>query len=78
MSERQFSILLYAISADAVKGLRARGMELRAALRSFYTSRVYAALEDPGTGLWREPTRVLLALFDEERRTGRLSPDWSE
>lgn len=78
MSDRQFSVLLYAIAADVVKRLCAGGMGLRAALREFYSSRVYAALEDRGTGLWREPTRVLLALFDEERRTGRLLPDWSE
>ena len=78
MSDRQFSVLLYAIASDAVRQLCAGGMRLRDALRSFYSSRVYAALENPGTGLWREPTSVLLALFDEERRTGRLRPDWSE
>lgn len=78
MRDRQFSVLLYAIAADAVKRLLADGMGLGEALRSFYSSRVYAALEDRETGLWREPTSVLLALFGEERRTGRLVPDWSE
>ena len=78
MSERQFSILLYAIAADAVKRLCAKGMQLRDALRSFYSSRVYAALEERDTGLWREPTQVLLALFDEERRIGSFSLEWSE
>ena len=65
-------------AADAVKRLCAKGMKLRDALRAFYSSQVYAALEERDTGLWREPTQVLLALFDEERRTGSFSLEWSE
>lgn len=53
-------------------------MKLRDALRAFYSSRVYSALEERDTGLWRELTQVLLALFDEERRTGSFSLEWSE
>ena len=78
MSEQAFQPLLYAISADVVKRLVAGGMGLGAALGAFYSSRLYAALSDSATGLWREPTRSLVALFDEERRTGALPMDWSE
>jgi hypothetical protein len=35
-------------------------------------------LSDSATGLWREPTRNLVALFHEERNTGRFPADWSE
>ena len=78
MSDRQFSVLRYAIAADVVKQLCAGGMDLLAALRAFYSSRLYAALDNRDTGLWREPTHVLLSLFDEERRTGTFSMDWTE
>ena len=78
MSDRQFPVLVYAVASDVVKRLCAGGMNLRSALRSFYSSRLYATLDDRETGLWREPTPVLLSLFDEERRTGKFSLDWSE
>lgn len=78
MSDGRFSILLYAIAADVVKFLCSSGMDLRSALKSLYSSQLYAALENRDTGLWREPTPVLLSLFDLERRTGNLPLDWSE
>ena len=78
MSEQAFQPLLYAISADVVKRLVAGGMSLGAALGAFYSSHLYAALSDSATGLWRAPTRSLVAFFDEERRTGHLPVDWSE
>ena len=78
MSDMQFAVLRYAIASDVVKRLCAGGMDLLSALRTFYSSRLYAALDDRDTGLWREPTPVLLSLFDEERRTGTFSMDWSE
>lgn len=78
MSEQAFEMLLYAISADVVKHLVAGGMSLVSALDAFYSSHLYAALGNDATGLWREPTRTLVALFNEERRTGRLPADWSE
>ena len=78
MSDRQFSALVYAVAADVVRRLCADGMNLRDALRSFYSSRLYAALDDRETGLWREPTPVLLSLLEEERRTGNLNLEWSE
>jgi len=78
MSEQAFQPLLYAISADVVKRLVAGGMSLGAALGAFYSSHLYAALSDSATGLWRAPTRSLVAFFDEERRTGHLPVDWGE
>ena len=72
MSEQAFQPLLYAISADVVKRLVAGGMSLGTALGAFYSSHLYAALSDSATGLWRAPTRSLVAFFDEERRTGHL------
>ena len=48
------------------------------ALGAFYSSHLYAALSDSATGLWRAPTRSLVAFFDEERRTGHLPLNWSE
>ena len=78
MSEQAFQPLLYAISADVVKRLVAGGMSLGAALGAFYSSHLYAVLSDSATGLWRAPTRSLVAFFDEERRTGHLPLDWSE
>lgn len=78
MSEQTFQPLLYAISADVVKRLVAGGMSLGAALGAFYSSHLYAVLGDSATGLWREPTRNLVALFHEERNTGRFPADWSE
>ena len=77
MSEQRFSILLYAIASDVINRLCAGGMSLRSALKSFYASRLYAALENRDTGLWHEPTSVLLSLFDIERRTGKFPADWS-
>lgn len=78
MSDRQFSVVRYAIAADVVKRLCAGGMDLISALRTFYSSRLYATLDNRDTGLWREPTTVLLSLLDEERRTGSFSMDWIE
>ena len=78
MSEKTFQALLYAISADVVKHLVAGGMGLGAALGTFYSSQLYAALSDSSTGLWRAPTRSLMAFFDEERRTGMRPADWIE
>ena len=78
MSEQAFQPLLYAISADVVKCLVAGGMSLGAALGAYYSSHLYAVLSDSATGLWREPTRNLVALFHEERNTGRFPADWSE
>lgn len=78
MSDLQFSALIYAVAADVVRRLCAGGMSLRDALRSFYSSSLYAALDDRETGLWHEPTPVLLSLLEEERRTGELSLEWSE
>ena len=78
MSEQAFQPLLYAISADVVKCLVADGMSLGAALGAFYSSHLYDALSDSATGLWRAPTRSLVAFFEEERRTGHLPIDWSE
>ena len=77
MSDKTFSALLYAISADVVKRLCAGGMGLGEALRAFYSSRLYALLENRETGLWCEPTPVLLALFGEERNGGANRLDWS-
>lgn len=78
MSEQTFQTLLYAISADVVKHLVAGGMSLGTALGAFYSSNLYAVLSDRETGLWREPTRCLVALLEEERKTGELPMEWSE
>jgi hypothetical protein len=78
MSEQTFQPLLYSISADVVKRLVASGMGLGAALGAFYSSRLYAALSDSATGLWQAPTQSLVAIFNEERRTGKLPLDWGE
>lgn len=70
MNDGTFGALLYAISSDVVRSLVRGGMGLGESLRAFYSSRVCAELGDRETGLWREPTRVLLAMLDDERRAG--------
>jgi len=69
MSDQTFSALIYAISSDVVRRLVRGGMGLGEALRTFYSSRVCAELCDRETGLWREPTPVLMAMLGAETRT---------
>ena len=68
MSDKTFSALLYAISSDVVRRLVRGGMGLGESLQAFFSSRVYAELGNRETGLWREPTRVLMSMLDDELR----------
>ena len=76
MSDERFAAIFFILVADLVKRLVGQGENARDAIRSFYRSKVYRLLSDRETGLWHASTEMLLALYDEERRTGDFPCDW--
>ena len=76
MNAKRFDSFYFILVTDLVKRLVARGEDVRGAVRGFYASKVYALLSDPATGLWHASTDMLLALYEEERRTGDVMIDW--
>lgn len=43
------------------------------AFKSFYKSEVYAALEQEDTKLWHLSPMMLFSMYDEERKTGKIT-----
>lgn len=43
------------------------------AMRMFYTSELYAGLEDEPTKLWHLSAHALFEMFKEERETGKIT-----
>ena len=49
------------------------GGDVVAAARDFYSSQVYALLEQENTKLWHLSPLTLFHMYDEERKTGSFS-----
>lgn len=71
MTREKFSALLSIISSQTI-GLISNNMginEIKAA-EGFYTSEVYALLEDESTKVWHFSPLTLFNMFEEEINTG--------
>ena len=76
MSKERFSTLLFITVSDLVKRLAAGAENARETIKSFYRSKVYAVLSDRDSGLWHSSTDMLLELYHEELKTGKINCNW--
>lgn len=77
MSEKQFTALL-PILTNAVSERICRVYHLTEdeAIRSLYSSRLYALLEDEATKVWQYSSEKLFDLYQQEIETGHIDlPD---
>ena len=74
MEQKKFEAVLVLLSPQIVSLIAEKHNcdELTAA-RSFYESGLYALLEREETKLWHLSAPALFELYDEERRTGKIT-----
>ena len=71
MERKKFEAILILLVPQIVqKIVEEWGWDEITASRAFYSSQVYAALEDEQTKLWHLSPLTILHMFEEERRTG--------
>ena len=74
MDQKQLYALLMLIGGEVIELLIERKkISYDKAANTFYSSGLYAALENEGTKLWRFSTETLYALLDEELTTGKIT-----
>lgn len=77
MGQKQFVAIMPAISADLVAMITDKQcISEEEAIKQLYASKLYAALEQEETKVWQYSTGMLYALYEQEKRTGKISfPD---
>ena len=77
MRQEQFAAIMPVISADLVAMITDKQcISEEEAIKQLYASKLYAALEQEETKVWQYSTRMLYALYEQEKRTGKISfPD---
>ena len=71
MTDREFEVVMDILVPRTVALIAERyGMEEVSALKEFYGSRTYAALEDPDTWVWHFSPQGLCDIYVSERETG--------
>lgn len=73
MSQEQFVAMMPYISADLVAMIADKqNITHTDAIKKLYASKLYAALENEETKVWRYSTQMLYSLFEQEERTGTI------
>lgn len=76
MTERDFEILLYGITANTTAKIMAlTGWSENQALERFTQSKLYTYLEDEKTKVWQYSALMLAELFYEEREGQLVLPE---
>lgn len=76
MTERDFEILLYGITANTTaKIMELTGWSENQALECFTQSKLYTYLEDEKTKVWQYSALMLAELFNEEREGQLVLPE---
>lgn len=71
MKQEEFNAILPVISADIVKMIAERcSVSEKEAIKRFYLSKVYEALEKEETKVWRYSTPMLYSLLEQEWNSG--------
>ncbi len=74
MDNEKFKALLVLIVRDVIKVITEKyGWDEIKAINEFYSSGLYADLEDEETKLWHLSPLALFDLFDEEQKTGKIT-----
>lgn len=74
MEKKKFEALLILIVPQVVELIIEKyQLDEVEATRIFYESKVYEVLEEEGTKLWHLSPLTLFNLFDEERKTGKIT-----
>lgn len=77
MSDRKFEVILDILVQKTIPLIMGRyGMDEVTALKEFYGSRTYAALENPDTWVWHFSPQGLCDIYTSEKVTG--SPKFPE
>lgn len=72
MDPQKFATYLAVVISPAVVGILVErlGLSEKEAFRSYFASRLYAALSDEGQKLWHFSPELLASLAEDEFRTG--------
>ncbi len=74
MNEQKFSSQLFLIVPKIVELIaKKKQVDEEKATEMFYSSQLYAQLEDEKTKLWHLSPLALLEMFEEEQETGRIT-----
>jgi len=74
MDDKKLTGMLLMITPEIIERLvNERGLNYEKASETLYGSKLYEALEDTDTGLWRLSPLALYSLLDEELTTGRIT-----
>ena len=74
MTDKQLSSYISVLVPRVLKLLMERkGLTEDEAIRALYTSKMYEALEDESTKIWRFSAETLCALLEEELATGQIT-----
>ena len=73
MGKDEFAAIMPCISADLVGFIaQKQGISSREAIEKLYSSKLYEALEDESTKVWRYSTQMLYSLLEQEESTGSI------
>lgn len=71
MEDKKFHGILLLIAPLVTKQIVQKyGLDEITAAQKFYSSKVYAMLEDEETKIWHFSPQMLMQMFEEEQRTG--------
>jgi len=74
MTAERFSAMLFLLVPQVIALLTADGQtEEETATAQFYSSQLYAQLEDEPTKLWHLSAHALAEMFREEQETGKIT-----
>ena len=74
MSTEKFSAIMGVLVPQIIAIISTRtGCDEQTAIRSFYSSKVYALLEQEDTKLWHFSPLTLFNMFDEEKKMGKFT-----
>ncbi|MDR1158011.1 MAG: hypothetical protein LBK75_06845 [Oscillospiraceae bacterium] len=74
MDEKRFSSQLFLITPQVIGLIAEKSqMDEEKAIELFYTSELYAGLEDEQTKLWHLSPLALFEMFCEEREIGKIT-----
>ena len=74
MDKKKLSAVLTFVTPDIIERLmKSRCLNYDAAANTLYGSKLYAALENPETGVWRLSPLTLFSMLEEELSTGKIS-----
>ncbi len=74
MEQKKFEAMLVLIVPKVIRLIKENtGTDEMTATRDFYSSQVYAALEQEDTKLWHLSPQALYMLYEEEQKTGNIT-----